>query len=91
MAMVMKIICSSLLCYKSHIHRLKQKKEVESSQYSFNSDRDAISFPACLFIMDMTMGEGGVCEEEGERVSHRAFGSTFVVDLRANHGIACHS
>ncbi len=41
--------------------------------------------------MDMTMGEGGVCEEEGERVSHRAFGSTFVVDLRANHGIACHS
>jgi hypothetical protein len=40
--------------------------------------------------MDMTAGEGRVCGEEGERVSHRGFRSTFVVDPRARHGIACH-
>jgi hypothetical protein len=40
--------------------------------------------------MDMTTGEGHVCGEEGERVSHRGFGSIFVVDLGARHGIACH-
>jgi hypothetical protein len=37
----------------------------------------------------MTAGEGRVCEE-GERVLHQGFGSTFVVDLEARHGIACH-
>jgi hypothetical protein len=36
--------------------------------------------------------EGGLlCREEGERVSHQGFGSTFVVDPGAKHGIACHS
>jgi hypothetical protein len=48
--MVMKIIHSSLLCYKSHIHRLKQKEEAESFRCSFNGDRDVISFPAYLFV-----------------------------------------
>ncbi len=36
--------------------------------------------------MAMTTGEGRVCGEEG-----RGFGSTFVVDPGAKHGIACHS
>jgi hypothetical protein len=40
--------------------------------------------------MDMTTKEGRVCEKEGERVSHQGFGSTFVVDPEARHGIACH-
>ncbi len=40
--------------------------------------------------MDMTAGEGCVCGEEGGRVSHRGFGSTFVADPGARHGIACH-
>ncbi len=31
-----------------------------------------------------------MCGEEGERVSHQGFGSTFVVDPGAKHGIACH-
>jgi hypothetical protein len=31
-----------------------------------------------------------LCREEGERVSHQGFGSTFVVDPGAKHGIACH-
>jgi hypothetical protein len=48
--MVMKIIRSSLLCCKSYIHRLKQKEEAESFRCSFNGDRDAISFLACLFV-----------------------------------------
>jgi hypothetical protein len=35
--------------------------------------------------------EGGpLCGEEGERVSHQGFGSTFVVDLEARYEIACH-
>jgi hypothetical protein len=35
--------------------------------------------------------EGGpLCREEGERVLHQGFGSTFVVDFGAKHGIACH-
>jgi hypothetical protein len=35
--------------------------------------------------------EGGpLCREEGERVSHQGFGSTFVVDPGAKHGITCH-
>jgi hypothetical protein len=50
MAMVMKIIRSSFLCYKSHIHHLKQKEEVESSLCSFNGDKDVVSFPAYLFV-----------------------------------------
>jgi len=54
-----------------------------------------LSWPVCLLArpcdMDMTTGEGHVCGEEGERVWHRGFGSTFVVDPRAKHGIACHS
>ncbi len=40
--------------------------------------------------MDMIVREGHVCREEGERVSHRGFGSSFVVDPKARHGIACH-
>jgi hypothetical protein len=40
--------------------------------------------------MDMTTREGRVCGEKRERVSHRGFGSIFVVDLGARHGIACH-
>ncbi len=96
MAMVMKIICSWLLCCKSHIHCLKQNEEGESSCCSFKGDRDVVSFPACLFVgQAMWYGgdnEGGLlCREEGERVSHQGFGSTFVVDPGAKHGIACHS
>jgi len=53
-----------------------------------------LSRPVCLLArpsdMDMTTGEGHVCREEGDRVSHQGFGSTFVVDPRARHGIACH-
>jgi hypothetical protein len=33
---------------------------------------------------------GPLCGEEGERVSHQGFGSTFVVDPGARYGIACH-
>ncbi len=40
--------------------------------------------------MDMTVGEGRVCKEEREKVSHSGFGSTFVVDFGARHGITCH-
>jgi hypothetical protein len=40
--------------------------------------------------MDMIAGEGRVCREEGEMVSHQGFGSTFVVDPEARHGITCH-
>jgi hypothetical protein len=58
-AMVMKIIHFLFFCCKSHIHRLKQKEEGESSGCSFKGDRDAVW-------------------------------STFVVDPRARHGIACH-
>ncbi len=91
----MKIIRSWLFCCKSHIHRLKQKEEGESYCCSFNGDRDIISFPTYLFVgQAMWYGhdsEGGLlCEEEGERVSHRGFGSTFVVGPGAKHGIACH-
>jgi hypothetical protein len=50
MAMVMKIIRSSLFCCKSHIHHMKQKEEGESSRCSFNGDRDAVSFLTCLFV-----------------------------------------
>ncbi len=53
-----------------------------------------LSRPVCLLAspcdMDMTAGEGRVCGEEGWRVSHREFESTFVVDPGARHGIACH-
>jgi len=48
--MAMKIICSWLLCCKSHIHCLKQKEEDESFRCSFKGDRDVVSFPACLFV-----------------------------------------
>ncbi len=48
--MVMKIIRSWLLCCKSHIHRLKQNEELESSCCCFKGDRDVISLPACLFV-----------------------------------------
>ncbi len=88
----MKIIHSLLLCCKSHIHCLKQKEEgvtlLRVIGMSF------LSWPVCLLArpcdMDMIAGEGRVCGEEGERVLHRGFGSTFVVDPRARHGIACH-
>jgi len=50
MAMVMKIIRSWFFCCKSHIHRLKQKEEGESSRCSFKGDRDVVSFLTCLFI-----------------------------------------
>jgi hypothetical protein len=33
---------------------------------------------------------GPLCREEGKRVSHQGFGSTFVVDPEAKHGVACH-
>jgi len=33
---------------------------------------------------------GPLCKEEGKRVLHQGFGSTFVVYLGARHGIACH-
>ncbi len=53
-----------------------------------------LSRPVCLLArpcdMDMKAGEGRVWGEEGGRVSHRGFGSTFVVDPGARHGIACH-
>ncbi len=49
-AMVMKIICSWLLCCKSHIHCLKQKKEGESSHCCFKGDRDVVSFLTYLFV-----------------------------------------
>ncbi len=93
--MVMKISRSWLFCCKSHIHRLKQKEEGESFCCSFKGDRDVVSFPTCLFVgRAMWYGrdsEGGpLCEEEGERVSHRGFGSTFVVGPGTRHGIACH-
>ncbi len=95
MAMVMKIIHSWFFCCKSHIHRLKQKEKGESFCCSFKGDRDIVFFPTCLFIgRAMWYGcdtEGGpLCEEEGERVSHQGFGSTFVVGPGARHGIACH-
>jgi len=48
--MVMKIIRSWFFCYKSHIHRLKQKEEGESFFCSFNGDTDIIYFPTCLFV-----------------------------------------
>jgi len=94
-AMVMKIIRSWLFYCKSHIHCLKQKEEDESSHCSFKGDRDVVSFPACLFVgQAMWYGRDNegrpLCREEGERVSHQRFGSTFVVDPRARHGIACH-
>ncbi len=94
-AMVMKIIRSWLLCCKSHIHRLKQKEKGESFHCCFKGDRDVVSLSACLFVgQAMWYGrdsEGGpLCGEEGERVLHQGFGSTFVVDPGARHGIACH-
>jgi hypothetical protein len=52
-----------------------------------------LSWPVCLLAkpcdMDMRAGEGRVCGEEVERVSHQGFGSTFVVDIEAKHGITC--
>jgi hypothetical protein len=96
-AMVMKIIRYLFFCCKSHIHCLKQKEEGESSHCYFKGDKDVVCLFVCLFVllakpcdMDMTTGEGRVCGEEGERVSHRRFGSTFVVDFEARHGITCH-
>jgi hypothetical protein len=61
----------------------------------FKGDKDVVSFPACLFVSQaMWYGldsEGGpLCGEEGERVLHQEFGSPFVVDFGARHGIACH-
>jgi hypothetical protein len=89
MAMVMKIIRSSLLCCKSHIHCLKQKEEGESALLRVIG-MPFLSWPVCLLArpcdMDMTTGEGYVWE----RVSHLRFGSTFVVDPTAKHGIAYH-
>jgi hypothetical protein len=49
-ATVMKIICSWLLCCKSHIHRLKQKEEGESFCCCFKGDKDVVSFSTCLLV-----------------------------------------
>jgi hypothetical protein len=48
--MVMKIIGSWLLCYKSHIHRLKQKEKGESYCCYLKGDKDVVYFPTCLFV-----------------------------------------
>jgi len=47
-------------------------------------------WPICLLArpsdMDMTMREGRVCREKGERVSHQGFGSTLLWISRPGMG-----
>ncbi len=52
-----------------------------------------LSRPVCLLAKPWygRDNEGGpLCREEGKRVLHQGFGSTFVMDPGARHGIAYH-
>jgi len=87
------VLCFSIANHTSIVWSKKKKVRVLVALLTMIG-MSFLSWPICLLArpcdMDMTMREGHVCEKEGERVSHWRFGSTFVVDLGARHGIACH-